>query len=209
MPPVGPVSTRLPPVFINIRSDRSVLDSSAAKRGFVTSCSPKNSCGQWQCSQVSVAGLSSLIATGIGFEYEFVASAIHLPYAGELRFEVVARARPYVTLGALDARMRRVLMGGVLGMHHRVTHVAAEIVGFRVAEALVAHHADEDEDDEAAARERREHALLARLVQVDARVVLEVGEVAVASVQPTALAERIRRPSSPPRARSAAGRRGR
>ena len=56
-PPVGPVST---PTSSGLHRHCVAIarcsTPSAAKRGFVTNCSPKKSCGQWQCSQVSVAG---------------------------------------------------------------------------------------------------------------------------------------------------------
>ena len=50
----------------------------------------------------------------------------HLPHAGELALHEPPGARPDMALDALHARVRRVQVGRVLGLHHVVAGLAAE-----------------------------------------------------------------------------------
>ena len=84
-----------------------------------------------------------------------------------------------MALGALHASMRRVLVGRVLGVHHRVADRAAKLGGLGVVIALVAHHADEDDHDENTRQSAEQPSLLAGVVEIDPWVVLQLRESAV------------------------------
>ena len=61
----------------------------------------------------------------------------HLPQAGKLRPHEPSRARSDVTLDAGHARVRRILIGGVFGIHHGMARLAAEIGRVHVLDTAV------------------------------------------------------------------------
>ena len=70
-----------------------------------------------------------------------------LSHAGQLAAHEPGRAGTDVAFDALDARMRRLLVGGVLGLHHGVAGLAAEGDRIHVIDGAVAELAGHDDID--------------------------------------------------------------
>ncbi|OPZ84713.1 MAG: hypothetical protein BWY76_01729 [bacterium ADurb.Bin429] len=69
----------------------------------------------------------------------------HLPRAGEFALDEPTRPRSDVTLDAFHPRVRRVLVGGELGLHHRVARLPAEGHRLHVGDSAIGELAGDDD----------------------------------------------------------------
>ena len=95
----------------------------------------------------------------------------HLPQTGDLRSRETRRAGTDVALHARDARVRAVLVGRELRLHHGVTHLPAELRRVHVLDAAVRRQRHDDDVRHRQAEDDDGGAAMDRIVEVDSRPV--------------------------------------